>query len=229
MITFLCCSWKNYPELFLLLKAIRVKIMPVKNDTLSSHISSLPVIQQQFSSTFVLKDFLFYFIFPPWVLLQPELPLCSASGAEPPPVAVLGDKKCPEQSVGDNFVMGKEEGGHRSNSCRAQQGFHPRDRGTDSWKCHHKAWESQFLQVWWMWWPESLNSYLFAGRKVIISVRLSIVSVWGWDKDMLCVFCFISRQSCFFLAHKEYLISVAVMDEHKMQYIHMINTLSRPN
>lgn len=139
------------------------------------------MIQQQFSSTFTSKDFISFSL-----VLLPELPLRSASGAGLL-LSLFGVTECPEQGVGDNCVTGREAEEHSTHFSRAQQDFHPRSQVTESCECQQTARKSQRFLDWCTWWPEHLSSYLFTGRKVIISVRLSIVSVRGWNKDMLCV------------------------------------------
>lgn len=93
-----------------------------------------------------------------------------------------------------------------------------------------QAWGSQLLQellVWWMWWPEHFNSYLFTGRKVIISVSLSIVWGRGWDKDKLCSPAPFQAE-LFSWAPREGL-SVLLWQCDGWTYTHMINAMSRPN
>lgn len=166
MITFLCCSWKNYPELFLLLKAIRVKIMPVKNDTLSSHISSLPVIQQQFSSTFVSKDFLFYFIFPALGAATTRTSPVFSQWSWAPSCRCFGWQKVPWAECGWQFCDGEGGRGAQIQLLQSPAGFPPQGSG-------HRQLEVP---------PQSLGVTISAGLMDVVAWEFKQLFI-RWEKS----------------------------------------------
>lgn len=148
------------------------------------------MIQQQFSSTFPSKDFiLFHFR---WCCYQ-NFPCAQ-------PVGLGSSCHCFGWQSALSWVWvtivwwgGRQRSSAPEPSRISSQGIRDQPAGS--------AWKSQqFLQelvVWRMWWPEHLSSDLFTGRKVIISVRLSIVLVRGWNKDMLCISASIQGRAAF--------------------------------